>query len=97
MTFVVKAYAKTDDVLIAWCPELSNDWMGFQLERRNETTQQVTVLVNRIQTRSGSGRPTAFPSRNMRLRHSTRMRRKSPQMLVILSQFGQRKSRAAIP
>jgi hypothetical protein len=40
MTIVVKAYAKTDDVLIAWCPELSNDWMGFQLERNDATSDR---------------------------------------------------------
>ena len=56
MTIVVKAYANADDVLIAWRPDQwSNDWVGFQLERRNDTTQQVTVLVNRIPPRPGQG------------------------------------------
>ena len=46
MTISIKAYANADDVLIAWQPDKwSDDWVGFQLERRNDTTQQVTVLV----------------------------------------------------
>jgi len=49
MTIVVKAYANADDVLIAWQPDQwPADWVGFQLERRNDTTQQVTIMVNRI-------------------------------------------------
>ncbi|UGY04063.1 hypothetical protein [Bradyrhizobium quebecense] len=49
MTINVKAYANADDVLIAWQPDTwSNDWVGFQLERRNNITQQTTVLSNRI-------------------------------------------------
>jgi hypothetical protein len=56
MTIAVKAYANADDVLIAWQPDTwSDDWVGFQLERRNDTTQQVTVLVNRIPPKAGEG------------------------------------------
>ena len=54
MTINVKAYANADDVLIAWQPETwSNDWVGFQLERRNNTTQQSTILSNRIPPKPG--------------------------------------------
>jgi hypothetical protein len=54
MTINVKAYANADDVLIAWQPDTwSNDWVGFQLERRNNTTQQSTVLSNRIPPKPG--------------------------------------------
>src|SRR5262245_16874337 len=56
MTIAVKAYANADDVLIAWQPDKwSDDWAGFQLERRNETTHQVTVVVNRIPPKPGDG------------------------------------------
>ncbi len=56
MTINVKSYANADDVLIAWQPDQwSGDWIGFQLERRNETTKQVTVLVNRIPPKAGQG------------------------------------------
>jgi hypothetical protein len=56
MTIAIKAYANADDVLIAWQPDTwSDDWVGFQLERRNDTTQQVTVLVNRIPPKAGEG------------------------------------------
>lgn len=49
MTINVKAYANADDILIAWQPDTwSNDWVGFQVERRNNITQQTTVLSNRI-------------------------------------------------
>lgn len=54
MTIVVKAYANADDVLIAWQPDQwPADWVGFQLERRNDTTQQVTIMVNRIPPKPG--------------------------------------------
>ena len=54
MTINVKAYANADDVLIAWQPDTwSNDWVGFQLERRNNITQQSTVLSNRIPPQPG--------------------------------------------
>jgi hypothetical protein len=44
MTIVVRAYANADDVLIAGQPDQwPNDWVGFQIERRNETTRQVTI------------------------------------------------------
>jgi hypothetical protein len=37
MTISIKAYANADDVLIAWQPDKwSDDWVGFQLERRND-------------------------------------------------------------
>ncbi len=56
MAIVVKAYANADDVLIAWQPDpWPADWVGFQLERRNDTNQQVTVLVNRIPPKAGQG------------------------------------------
>jgi phosphatidylserine/phosphatidylglycerophosphate/cardiolipin synthase-like enzyme len=54
MAINVKAYANADDVLIAWQPDSwSNDWVGFQLERRNNTTQQSTILSNRIPPKPG--------------------------------------------
>ena len=65
MPITIKAYANADDVLIAWQPSTwSDDWVGFQLERRNDTTQQVTVLVNRIPPNPGEGpvQPTGVPS-----------------------------------
>jgi phosphatidylserine/phosphatidylglycerophosphate/cardiolipin synthase-like enzyme len=65
MTIAVKAYANADDVLIAWQPDKwSDDWAGFQLERRNETTQQITVVVNRIPPKPGQGpvQPTGVAS-----------------------------------
>ena len=56
MTISVKAYANADDVLIAWQPDKWSDgWAGFQLERRNDTTQQITVVVNRIPPKPGQG------------------------------------------
>jgi phosphatidylserine/phosphatidylglycerophosphate/cardiolipin synthase-like enzyme len=61
----IRAYANADDVLITWQPDKwSGDWVGFQLERRNDTTQQVTVLVNRIPPKPGEGpvQPTGIPS-----------------------------------
>ncbi len=65
MSIAIKAYANADDVLIAWQPDTwSNDWAGFQLERRNDITQQVTVLVNRIPPKPGEGpvQPTGISS-----------------------------------
>jgi len=65
MTIVVNAYANADDVLIAWQPDTwPDDWVGFQLERRNDTTQEVTVLVNRIPPKAGEGpvQPTGVSS-----------------------------------
>jgi phosphatidylserine/phosphatidylglycerophosphate/cardiolipin synthase-like enzyme len=54
MTINVKAYANADDVLIAWQPDTwSNDWVGFQLERHNNTTQQSVILSNRIPPKPG--------------------------------------------
>src|SRR5438309_1291395 len=54
MTINVKAYANADDILIAWQPDAwSNDWVGFELERRNNITQQTTVLSNRIPPKPG--------------------------------------------
>ncbi|WP_426442024.1 phospholipase D-like domain-containing protein [Bradyrhizobium genosp. P] len=54
MTISVKAYANADDVLIAWQPDTwSNGWVGFQLERRNNITQQSIVLSNRIPPQPG--------------------------------------------
>jgi len=56
MSITIKAYANADDVLIAWQPDTwSNDWVGFQLERRNDITQQVSVLVNRIPPKPTEG------------------------------------------
>jgi len=65
MTITVKAFANADDVLIAWQPDdWSDDWVGFQLERRNATTQQVTVVPNRIPPKPGQGavQQTGVPS-----------------------------------
>jgi phosphatidylserine/phosphatidylglycerophosphate/cardiolipin synthase-like enzyme len=65
MAIVVKAYANADDVLIAWQPDpWPAAWVGFQLERRNDTNQQVTILVNRIPPKAGQGpvQPTGIPS-----------------------------------
>jgi phosphatidylserine/phosphatidylglycerophosphate/cardiolipin synthase-like enzyme len=65
MTINVKSYANADDVLIAWQPDQwPDDWIGFQLERRDETTKQVTVLVNRIPPKPGQGpvQPTGVSS-----------------------------------
>jgi phosphatidylserine/phosphatidylglycerophosphate/cardiolipin synthase-like enzyme len=65
MTIAVKAYANADDVLIAWQPDKwADDWVGFQLERRDDHTQQVTVVVNRIPPKPGGRpvQPTGIPS-----------------------------------
>lgn len=65
MTIAVKAYANADDVLIAWQPDSwSGDWVGFQLERRNDTTQQITMVANRIPPKPGEGpvQPTGVAS-----------------------------------
>jgi hypothetical protein len=65
MMITVKAYANADDVLIAWQPDTwSEDWVGFQIERRNETNQQITVLPNRIPPKPGQGavQPTGVSS-----------------------------------
>jgi hypothetical protein len=56
MPIAVKAYANADDVLLAWEPNpWSNDWVGFQVERRDNNSQQVTVLVNRIPAQASQG------------------------------------------
>jgi hypothetical protein len=65
MTISVKAYANADDVLIAWQPDSwPINWVGFQLERRNNTTQQVTTIANRIPPHPGQGpvQPTGLSS-----------------------------------
>jgi phosphatidylserine/phosphatidylglycerophosphate/cardiolipin synthase-like enzyme len=65
MTIHVRSYANADDILIAWQPDQwPGDWIGFQLERRDETTGQVTVLVNRIPPKAGQGpvQPTGVSS-----------------------------------
>ncbi|WP_213738386.1 phospholipase D-like domain-containing protein [Bradyrhizobium sp. dw_411] len=65
MTIVVKAYANADDVLIAWQPDQwPAGWVGFQIERRNDTNQQITLLVNRIPPKAGEGpvQPTGISS-----------------------------------
>lgn len=65
MTIIVKAFANADDVLIAWQPDQwPDDWVGFQIERRNDTNQQVTLLVNRIPPKAGQGpvQPTGISS-----------------------------------
>jgi hypothetical protein len=65
MTIAVKAYANADDVLIAWQPTpWPQDWVGFQLERRDTKTQQVTVIANRIPPQPGQGpvQPTGVSS-----------------------------------
>jgi phosphatidylserine/phosphatidylglycerophosphate/cardiolipin synthase-like enzyme len=54
MTIEMKVYANADDVLIAWRPETwPPGWVGFQLERRNEKTGQVTPINNRIPPKPG--------------------------------------------
>ena len=61
----VKSYANADDVLIAWQPDQwPGNWVGFKLERRDETSQQITVLVNRIPPKAGEGpvEPTGMSS-----------------------------------
>jgi PLD-like domain len=61
----VKAYANADDVLIAWEPDTwGPTWVGFQVERRNAITQDVTVLANRIPPQPGQGpvQPTGISS-----------------------------------
>jgi phosphatidylserine/phosphatidylglycerophosphate/cardiolipin synthase-like enzyme len=56
MPIAVKAYANADDVLIAWEPNpWPTDWIGFQIERRNDNSGQVTVLANRIPPQPGQG------------------------------------------
>src|ERR1700687_1601680 len=65
MMFTVKAYANADDVLLAWQPDpWPGDWVGFQLERRNTTTNQITVIANRIPPKPGQGpvQPTGISS-----------------------------------
>lgn len=65
MTIEVKAFANADDILIAWEPATwSNDWVGFQLERRDETSRQVTIIANRIPPKPGGGpvQPTGISS-----------------------------------
>jgi phosphatidylserine/phosphatidylglycerophosphate/cardiolipin synthase-like enzyme len=65
MTIDIKAFANADDILIAWQPNpWSDDWVGFQLERRDETTHQVTVIANRIPPKPGQGpvQPTGISS-----------------------------------
>ncbi|HYV87317.1 MAG TPA: hypothetical protein VFA91_01980, partial [Candidatus Polarisedimenticolia bacterium] len=56
MTIAVKAFANADDVLIAWQPNpWPAKWVGFQLDRRDNTTQKVTALNNRIPPEPGGG------------------------------------------
>ena len=56
MKINVKAYANADDVLIAWkADQWGSDWLGFQIERRDERTGVVTDLVNRIPPKPGQG------------------------------------------
>jgi phosphatidylserine/phosphatidylglycerophosphate/cardiolipin synthase-like enzyme len=56
MPITVRAYANADDVLLAWRPDpWPGDWVGFQIERRNDNSGQVTVLVNRIPPQPGQG------------------------------------------
>jgi len=65
MSIAVKAYANADDVLIAWEPDQwSADWVGFQLERRDDTAQKAIVVPNRIPPKAGQGpvQPTGIPS-----------------------------------
>lgn len=58
MTLQVRAYANADDVLLAWRPDTWDDaWIGFRIDRRNDATQAVTTLPNRIPPQPG-GPPT---------------------------------------
>lgn len=65
MPITIKAFANADDVLIAWEPDQWSDaWVGFQLERRDEKTQQVALVANRIPPKAGEGpvQPTGISS-----------------------------------
>src|ERR1700678_2359368 len=65
MTISIKAYANADDVLIAWEPNRwPQNWVGFKLERRDDTSQQITIIANRIPPRAGLGpvQPTGVSS-----------------------------------
>ena len=63
MPITVKAYANADDVLIAWQPNpWPSTWVGFQLERRDDKTQQVTVIANRIPPARVRGRCSRLAS-----------------------------------
>jgi phosphatidylserine/phosphatidylglycerophosphate/cardiolipin synthase-like enzyme len=65
MPITIKAYANADDVLIAWQPDQwSDDWIGFELQRRDDKTQQITVIANRIPPTAGQGpvQPTGISS-----------------------------------
>src|ERR1041385_3412299 len=61
----VKAFANADDVLIAWKPtRWRRAWIGFQLERRDNKTGQVSAVNNRIPPIPGGGKvgPTGISS-----------------------------------
>lgn len=56
MPINVRVYSNADDALVAWDPDVWDPaWVGFRVERRNETTQRVTVLNNRIPSTAGGG------------------------------------------
>ncbi|MGZ6004500.1 MAG: phospholipase D-like domain-containing protein [Caulobacteraceae bacterium] len=56
MAITVKAYSNGDDVLIAWEPDAwPAPWVGFQLERRDQETNLVTVINNRIPATANGG------------------------------------------
>ena len=56
MALTVRAYANADDVMIAWKPRSwPKDWVGFQLERRDNKTGQTTTIANRIPPKPGQG------------------------------------------
>ena len=49
MAIQIKAFANSDDALIVWRPKPWNDqWVGFALWRRDDKTQTVTAVNNRI-------------------------------------------------
>jgi phosphatidylserine/phosphatidylglycerophosphate/cardiolipin synthase-like enzyme len=65
MTIEMKVYANADDVLIAWKPDTWQPvWVGFQLERRNGKTGQITPVNNRIppKPRQGPVQPDGISS-----------------------------------
>jgi hypothetical protein len=58
MAIELKAYSNGDDVLIAWSPEdWPQQWVGFQLERRDVATGVVSVISNRIPPKPNDPQP----------------------------------------
>ncbi|BCH05010.1 hypothetical protein MesoLj131b_70090 (plasmid) [Mesorhizobium sp. 131-2-5] len=54
MPLVIKAYANSDDVLIAWnASDWDESWVGFKLDRRDTKTGIESVIMNRIPAQPG--------------------------------------------